>query len=61
MRRGVNLGNALEAPHEGDWGYTIAPDHLIAIAGAGFDGVRLPHTRRPTRSSLSSSRALRTW
>lgn len=42
MRRGVNLGNALEAPREGDWGYRIEPDHLSAIAEAGFDGVRLP-------------------
>lgn len=42
MRRGVNLGNALEAPNEGDWGYRIEDDHLSAIADAGFDGVRLP-------------------
>ncbi|MGQ0531494.1 MAG: glycoside hydrolase family 5 protein [Caulobacteraceae bacterium] len=42
IRRGVNLGNALEAPNEGDWGYRIEPEHLIAIADAGFDGVRLP-------------------
>lgn len=42
MRRGVNLGNGLEAPHEGDWGYRVEPAHLDLIAGAGFDGVRLP-------------------
>jgi endoglucanase len=42
MRRGVNLGNALEAPNEGDWGYRIEPAHLNAIRAAGFDGVRLP-------------------
>jgi len=42
IRRGVNLGNALEAPDEGDWGYRIEPDHIAAIADAGFDGVRLP-------------------
>lgn len=42
MRRGVNLGNALEAPNEGDWGYRIELPHLDAIAAAGFDGVRLP-------------------
>lgn len=49
MRRGINLGNALEAPNEGDWGYRIEPAHLDAIAEAGFDGVRLPvrwHTER---------------
>ncbi len=42
MRRGVNLGNALEAPNEGDWGYRIELPHLNAIRDAGFDGVRLP-------------------
>src|SRR5262249_51355714 len=42
MRRGVNLANALEAPDEGDWGYRIAPEHIAAIADAGFDGIRLP-------------------
>ncbi|MGD9980895.1 MAG: glycoside hydrolase family 5 protein [Hyphomonadaceae bacterium] len=42
MRRGVNLGNALEAPSEGEWGYRIEAQHLSAVAGAGFDGVRMP-------------------
>lgn len=42
MRKGVNLGNALEAPEEGEWGYRIEAGHLAAIAEAGFDGVRLP-------------------
>lgn len=42
MRRGVNLGNALEAPNEGDWGYQIEIPHLEVIRDAGFDGVRLP-------------------
>jgi endoglucanase len=42
MRRGVNLGNALEAPNEGDWGYRIELPHLDAIRDAGFDGLRLP-------------------
>ena len=42
IRRGVNLGGALEAAYEGEWGYRIEADHLSAIADAGFDGVRLP-------------------
>ena len=42
IRRGVNLGGALEAPNEGEWGYRIEADHLSAIADGGFDGVRLP-------------------
>lgn len=40
--RGVNLGNALEAPREGDWGLTITERHVEAIADAGFRTVRLP-------------------
>lgn len=42
MQSCVNLGNALEAEVEGSWGYTIREDHLIRIAEAGFDGVRVP-------------------
>jgi endoglucanase len=42
MRRGVNLGNGLEAPSEGAWGYRIETAHLDAIRDAGFDGVRVP-------------------
>jgi endoglucanase len=42
IRRGVNMGNALEATYEGQWGYRIEADHLSAIADAGFDGIRLP-------------------
>jgi endoglucanase len=42
IRRAVNMGNALEANYEGEWGYTIEEDHLTAIADAGFDGIRLP-------------------
>ena len=40
--RCINLGNALEAPREGDWGYTIRPADLDRIKAAGFDGVRVP-------------------
>lgn len=42
IRRGVNMGNALEAVYEGEWGYEIEERHLAAIAQAGFDGIRLP-------------------
>jgi endoglucanase len=42
MRRGVNLGNALDAPTEGEWGYRIRIEHIEALAAAGFDGIRLP-------------------
>ncbi len=40
--RGINLGNALEAPNEGEWGVTLEDDYFAAIAKAGFDSIRLP-------------------
>jgi endoglucanase len=39
---GINLGNALEAPKEGEWGLTIKPEYLKAIKSAGFSHVRIP-------------------
>ena len=40
--RGVNLGNALEAPHEGEWGVTLKEEYFKLIRAAGFDTVRIP-------------------
>jgi endoglucanase len=40
--RGINFGNALEAPLEGEWGLTIQESYVQAIADAGFNSVRLP-------------------
>jgi endoglucanase len=40
--RGVNLGNALEAPKEGDWGVVLKAEYFQRIAAAGFDSVRIP-------------------
>lgn len=42
LGRGVNLGNALEAPQEGAWGVTLYEDYFTAIADAGFRHVRVP-------------------
>ncbi len=42
LGRGVNLGNALEAPHEGAWGVTLNEDYFTVIAQAGFSTVRVP-------------------
>jgi endoglucanase len=39
---GINLGNALEAPREGEWGMTLKEEYFAAIAQAGFKGVRIP-------------------
>jgi endoglucanase len=42
FKRCINLGNALDAPHEGDWGYTITQADIVKIRQAGFDSVRIP-------------------
>jgi endoglucanase len=42
LGRGVNLGNALEAPKEGDWGMKIEAEFFSIIKQAGFQHVRLP-------------------
>jgi endoglucanase len=42
LGRGINLGNALEAPREGQWGVTLKAEYFKAIRDAGFDTVRLP-------------------
>lgn len=41
VNRCINLSNALNAPHEGDWGYVITEADLQTIAAGGFDTVRV--------------------
>lgn len=42
LGRGVNFGNALEAPKGQNWGVTIKDSYFAAIKQAGFDSIRLP-------------------
>ena len=42
LGRGVNLGNALDAPKEGDWGVVLKDEYFDLIKQAGFDSIRLP-------------------
>jgi endoglucanase len=42
LGRGINLGNALEAPAEGAWGVKLKAEYFKAIKDAGFATVRLP-------------------
>lgn len=42
LGRGVNLGNALEAPSEGAWGVTLEAGYFKTIKDGGFDSVRIP-------------------
>ena len=42
LGRGVNLGNALDAPKEGDWGVVLTNEYFDLVKQAGFDSIRLP-------------------
>lgn len=42
LGRGINLGNALEAPSEGEWGLTLRAEFFDRIKEAGFQHVRIP-------------------
>jgi aryl-phospho-beta-D-glucosidase BglC (GH1 family) len=42
LGRGINLGNALESPQEGEWGVTLKEEYFEKIKAAGFDSVRIP-------------------
>ncbi|MEM7736575.1 MAG: glycoside hydrolase family 5 protein [Deinococcota bacterium] len=42
LGRAINLGNALEAPNEGDWGIVLEANFFDLIQEAGFDSVRVP-------------------
>jgi len=42
LGKGMNMGNALEAPHEGAWGVRIHDEDFPRLKAAGFDSVRIP-------------------
>ncbi|MGQ9559531.1 MAG: glycoside hydrolase family 5 protein [Candidatus Oleimicrobiaceae bacterium] len=42
LARGVNLGNALDAPNEGEWGVVLEERYFQLIKEAGFTAVRIP-------------------
>jgi endoglucanase len=41
LGRGINMGNMLDAPREGDWGVKLEPAYIDKVAGT-FQAVRLP-------------------
>jgi len=56
----INLGGALEAPREGEWGYRIRREDLARISAAGFEAIRLPvawsnHTTRRAPHTIDES------
>src|SRR6202035_3056904 len=42
LKRGMNFGDAMDAPNEGEWGWTISSSDFQAVRAAGFDHVRVP-------------------
>jgi len=42
MGRGLNMGNVLSAPTEGNWAYAVYEDYFIQLSEAGFTNVRIP-------------------
>lgn len=42
LGRGINFGNMLEAPKEGDWNLSVTQEFIDATVKAGFTSVRLP-------------------
>jgi endoglucanase len=64
LGRGINLGNALEAPSEGAWGVRLKAEYFKVIKEAGFATVRLPvkwsaHTQTETPYKLDAKFAER--
>jgi endoglucanase len=60
LNRGINLGNMLDAPHEGAWGVRFDSSFPVLIRKAGFDHVRIPvrwsaHLDNPDGSSIESA------
>jgi endoglucanase len=42
LGRGINLGNALESPAEGEWGVMLRSEYFDIVKDAGFTSVRIP-------------------
>ena len=42
LGRGINLGNMLDAPSEGEWGVTLDSAYFPLIKSKGFNSVRIP-------------------
>jgi endoglucanase len=42
LGRGINFGNALEAPNEGEWGFSLREEYFRLVKSKGFNSVRIP-------------------
>jgi endoglucanase len=55
MGRGLNIGNTLSAPTEGNWAPAIYEQYFIDVANAGFSNVRIPADFFGSRTSGTTS------
>ena len=51
--RGLNFGNTLDAPNEGDWGIVMEEEHFDLAKEAGFESIRIP-VRFSTHAELTA-------
>jgi endoglucanase len=42
LKRGMNFGDAMDSPNEGDWGWVLSSSDFRVVRDAGFDHVRVP-------------------
>jgi endoglucanase len=54
LGRGVNMGNAFEAPTETEWGNPWQSEYFKIMAELGFDHVRLPVRWEPAARSMAT-------
>lgn len=59
LKRGINMGNMLDAPNEGDWGARLDPAYVEIVKGH-FQTVRIP-VRWSNNASLDSRAEIEPW
>ena len=55
MGRGINLGNVLSAPVEGNWAPAVEQQYFLDVISAGFTNVRIPMDFFGSRTSGDTS------
>ena len=55
MGRGINLGNTLSAPVEGNWAAVVYEQYFIDVKNEGFSNVRIPVDFYGSRTSGSTA------
>ncbi len=61
MKHGINLGNVLEAPYEGDWEQHAREAYFDMYVEAGFDLIRIPVRWDKHTGNTSPYRINETW